>query len=66
MLLEEVKTMPKAKGIGANYHLADIDPDLWQDIRIKALQEHTTVRAVLLRLLVAWVTAPTAGKSPKA
>ena len=36
---------------GQLYHLRQVDPDLWTLVKVRAVQEGTTIRAVLVRAL---------------
>jgi hypothetical protein len=53
-------TLPRrgaCEGFMTSFILRKIDPDFWARVRAKAEAEGTTVRAVILRLLAAWLVA---------
>ena len=42
----------------ASYILRGIDPDLWRHVKSKAALEGTSVKALIERLLRAWLNPP--------
>ena len=39
----------------ASYILRNVDPKLWQAVKVKAVTQQTTVKAVIEKLLAGWV-----------
>lgn len=39
----------------ASYILRSIDPDLWHRVKVKALGERITIKALILKLIVEWL-----------